>query len=371
MQSTAPCLNYKISGINISRALINFFQQLDNYVETIIAQVRMLPEAGSQTSAWLQAFDDISVDANEVFDSTKLRFEELNASSVATKEELERAKSVLQDLATEIQGQKGRMDTLITQQGESFTKSEQDRAAQFIAAEQSRNTAFSTSQADRSTQFTTASKEMDASVKKLIEVNQEKLDQIQTDRENDSSDLIEKLTAQLARAEVIVGTIVKTTMSGNYQIIANREYRNAWVMRYSAIASFLLVGAMIVWAVIISHLGDDGVKLSTVVIRLSFGFLFVLPGIYCARESSRHWAAEKHNRRIALELASLGPFLAELDIEKRDEIIVEKAREYFGNKPPDKNGEEEAVSSSLRGFSIRGDKLFKLLEEIAKIIRGK
>src|SRR6185312_1016801 len=107
----------------------------------------------------------------------------------------------------------------------------QDRAAQFIAAEQSRNTAFSTSQADRSTQFTTASKEMDASVKKLIEVNQEKLDQIQTDRENDSSDLIEKLTAQLARAEVIVGTIVKTTMSGNYQIIANREYRNAWVMR--------------------------------------------------------------------------------------------------------------------------------------------
>jgi hypothetical protein len=348
-----------------------FFQQLDSCVETIIAQVRLLPETSPRTSEWLEAFDDISMDANEVFESTKLRFEELIASSVATKDELARAKTGVQELTAEIQGQKGRMDTLITQQGESFTKSEQDRAAQSIAAEQARTTAFATSQAERSTQFAAASAGLETSVKKLIEENQEKLDKIETDREKDSSDLVEKLMAQLGRAEVIVGTIVKTTMSGNYQIIANREYKNAWGMRISAVISFLLVGAMIVWAVVISHLGDDGVKLSTVVIRLSFGFLFVLPGIYCARESSRHWAAEKHNRRIALELASLGPFLAELKVEKRDEIIVEKAREYFGNRAQEENDQEGAASASLRGFSIRGDKLFKLLEDIAKIIRGK
>ena len=208
---------------------------------------------------------------------------------------------------------------------------------------------------------------IDTTAAELIETQKQQMDGVVTEATQKYENLLTEIGEQLDKAVEIVGTIVKTTMSGNYQIIANREYRNAWIMRGVAIASFLLMGAMVIWAVWSMNFSEDGMVWDTFAFRISLGFAFLIPGFYCAKEANRHWNAEKHNRRLALELAALDPFLIKLDEAKRKEIIAKKADEYFGQ------GSSHAASDDFPGLKdihLRGDQLLKLAQQIAKIVRG-
>ena len=116
------------------------------------------------------------------------------------------------------------------------------------------------------------------------------------------------------------------------------------------------------------YFGDNGINWTIVAIRISLGLAFLVPGIYCAKESNRHWDSEKKNRRIALELAALGPFLVKLDEPKRKEIIEKMAGEYFGRR----SGIEDSNDNKwMEGFSVRGDQVKPLAEWIVKMLRGK
>ncbi len=125
---------------------------------------------------------------------------------------------------------------------------------------------------------------------------------------------------------------------------------------------------MVIWAVSSMHFNKNGIDWGTFAFRISLGFAFLIPGIYCAKESSRHWNAEKHNRRLALELAALDPFIVKLDEAKQKEIIEKKADEYFGKKSPQ---ESEEDVPGLKDVYLRADQLIKVAERIAKIIRSK
>lgn len=51
---------------------------------------------------------------------------------------------------------------------------------------------------------------------------------------------------------------------------------------------------------------------------------------YAGREAAKHGERERHNRRLELEIASVGPFLAELPKDERDTVLKAVADRTFG-----------------------------------------
>ncbi|MHB2027025.1 MAG: hypothetical protein ACYCPQ_10415 [Elusimicrobiota bacterium] len=346
---------------------IVFWQQLNNQTDTLIANVRNLPSSDGVAPS-VETLDELSADMNGAIKGAQETVNGLQATATATDKKYQEAQAKLQNFESEIQAQKTRLDLMITQQGEAFSKAEQGRAAQFTKVEQDRLAKFIEAQEQKKVKFEATVAEFEKSNMKTIQKHEEEFSAIEGTSRSKSDELLLKINGQLDKAVEIVGTIVKTTMSGNYQIIANREYRNAWAMRGVAIAGFLALGGMVIWAVSLMKVGPNGIDWSTFAFRLSLATAFLVPGLYCAKESSRHWLEEKHNRRISLELAALDPFIVKLDEAKQKQIIEKMADEYFGRGAAHEMGEDQAAWKKMQ-FSA--DQLFNLAERIAKILHAK
>lgn len=346
---------------------VSFWQQLNSQTDALIANVRTLPSSDGAIPS-VETLEELSADMNGTIKEAQETVKGLQAGAAATDKKYQEAQAKLQSFELEIQAQKARLDLMITQQSEAFSKAEQDRAAQFAKVEQDRSTKFIEAQDQKRAKFEASSTEFEKSKMETIKKHQEELSKIEEAGRSKSDELLLKINGQLDKAVEIVGTIVKTTMSGNYQIIANREYRNAWVMRGVAIAGFLAMGGMVIWAVSSMTMGPNGIDWSTFAFRLSLATAFLGPGLYCAKESSRHWTEEKHNRRISLELAALDPFIVKLDEAKQKQIIEKMADEYFGRGPAHEMGDDQTAWKKMQ-FSA--DQLFNLAERIAKILHVK
>ncbi|OCC14777.1 hypothetical protein DBT_1837 [Dissulfuribacter thermophilus] len=342
------------------------WQQLDNHTEGLINLIRTLATSdGAQ--ALEECLEELRTDMNAAIEEAQKAILDLQNTADGTEKKFQKTNEQLKGLAAEITSQKARLDQMLIQHNEAFTKAQQERATQFTNTEQERITKFGEAQEQRKSKFDAMVNEFEKTKKEVIKKHQAELASIESDGKKKSDELLTLINGQLDKAVEIVGTIVKTTMSGNYQIIANREYKNAWIMRGIAILAFLGMGGMVIWAVSSMNLGPNGINWSTFAFRISLGTAFLIPGIYCAKEASRHWNAEKHNRRIALELAALDPFLVKLDEAKQKEIIEKKADEYFGQGV---SQDREDDLPALKNIYLRGDQLFKFVERIAKIVHG-
>ncbi|MDH4203885.1 MAG: hypothetical protein OEV87_13470 [Phycisphaerae bacterium] len=342
------------------------WQVLNNHTDAIVSQSQPLPQ-DSGVHASLESLDELRNDMETVIDNARKAVEELGKSAAGSDDKFNNANNKVDELVAEIATQKARLDQMLTQHNETFSKAQQERAILFTNTEQDRQTKYGESQEKRKQFFTEITDEFKETANNVIKEHQGQLKNIEIDGQSKSDEIIDSINSQLDKAVEIVGTIVKTTMSGNYLISANREYRNAWLMRGVAILAFLGMGGMVIWAVGSMNIGPTGIDWSTFAFRLSLGTAFLIPGFYCAKESSRHWIAERQNRRIALELAALDPFLVKLDEAKQKEIIEKKADEYFGH------GSSHSVEDdfpTLKEVYLRGDQLFKIVERVAKIVHG-
>lgn len=330
------------------------WQNLNNNTDSLLNLIPALP-ASDGKEAWIDYFEELRADMDSVIRGAQETLQKLQNEAESTKGKFQQSKQKLKELESEIQAQKTRLDQMLTQQNTTFNTSEQERTKR-----------FNESQEQKKNQFETLVKTFEQTKNDIIAKYQAKLKSIEKEGEKRSHEIISQINAQLDKAVEIVGTIVKTTMSGNYQIVASREYKNAWIMRGVAISAFLAMGGMMIWAVSSMDLSKNGIDWSTFAFRISLGFAFLIPGIYCAKEASRHWNAERHNRRLALELAALDPFIVKLDEVKQKEIIEKKADEYFGRKLLD-----DESPSSLKDMVFSGQQLAVIAQEIVKILRAK
>ena len=97
--------------------------------------------------------------------------------------------------------------------------------------------------------------------------------------------------------------------------------------------------------------------------RVGVGLALLVPAYYCARESAKHREAEKRNRRLQIELATIEPYLEKLnDDPAMRQILKEKANSYFmgqlQKEPVDHVDSESESKESKR----REDQLMELLK---------
>lgn len=328
------------------------WQALNNVLDPLLKKVVILfaPNAPKSISESIRSFID-GVHAEK----DKLSKIVLDVQKVANESNVQfkQVEQKLDELKLDVDKQKIRLDTMLTEQTSVFNNSETSRNQKFTQAQQ-----------QQKEDFDAEIEEFTARKGEVIKLHAAKLNEIEVKSSQDSESLVEKIQLQLDKAVEIVGTIVTTSISGDYKLIANREYKNAWRMRLVALAFFGLMALMVGMVIYDLH-GDAAKNWEVFAIRISLSLVFGLPGIYLAKESARHWSAEKNNRRLALELATLDPFINKLDESKRVEILMKKADEYFGGKATHMQGDD---GFNMQDVHLNVNQLLKIAEKISKIV---
>lgn len=252
-----------------------------------------------------------------------------------TREEMTSAREALAELQTAIQQEKARTDEALRRFEAQFSGAEAERRKEAQSALTNLQSQISeveerflASQESRQERFTEALEAQTERVKEAAIAIGESQEELEAEYALRVQKHLKDLEDKKRAAEKIVGAVAQTGMVGGYQKIANAEQKTTRVWQIITVLSILgFVGLMLF---VVPTPADEALEWSELVGRtlaaLGLGGL----AAYAGKEASKHAERERHNRRIELEIASVGPFLAELPKEERDEIIKDIADRTFG-----------------------------------------
>lgn len=184
--------------------------------------------------------------------------------------------------------------------------------------------------------------------------NQKIFDEQKKHFEANSENVIKKLNDKLSEANKIVNIVGNVGVTGNYQNIANEHKKSADNFRMIALAFMITMSGLLIWSIV--ELSHGEFNLYKSLVRILAAAVLTYPAIYAARESSKHRKLETQNRKLELELASIGPFIELLNEDKKHVIKEELVKKYFGNHTLGDDAKDDDE------ISING------LEKILKII---
>lgn len=174
----------------------------------------------------------------------------------------------------------------------------------------------------------------------------EEVDKLKQSINSDTETLIDDLTNKLEEAKKIMGVISDVTVTGDYQNVATGHKRTADIFRLVAIALMLILSFLLISTIWKINSGNYDWTIS--IVRILAAAALSYPATYAARESSKHRNLEVINRKAALELAAIGPFIELMPEDKKEAIKEKLVGKYFGNTTSEtKPGDEEITISGL------------------------
>lgn len=161
----------------------------------------------------------------------------------------------------------------------------------------------------------------------------EKFETLLTDSKSNAASNLAKMNEHLDRAKEILGIVASSVVGGHYKETAERDFKSANIYRRLALAFFVVMAGMIAYVVL--SVNGIGCRWEMGLFRVGVGMALLIPAYYCAKESSKHREAERRNRRLQIELATIEPYLEKLDSpDEMKAILKEKANSYFMGQVP-------------------------------------
>jgi hypothetical protein len=239
----------------------------------------------------------------------------------------------------EFEAQKTRIDSLVTSQTEAFQASQIERANLFTQEAESRKLSHEL-----------WTKNADDKFNATLDATQKAADKH-----------LQEMELQKARAKEILGIVAASGVSGHYQKTANREFWSAEILR--GIALLFFIGMIGMVAYVVFTLKGDKLDWQMGLFRIGVGLALLAPAYYCTRESSKHREAEKRNRRLQIELATIEPYLENLnDVAERQAIFKQKAEGYFLGQLQKEPSDDTDTGLHSKEFKRIQDQLMDLLK---------
>ncbi|WP_198079389.1 hypothetical protein [Acinetobacter calcoaceticus] len=171
-----------------------------------------------------------------------------------------------------------------------------------------------------------------------------------------SKEEMQRLNWNIESFQNIASTETQKEISKHYFKKAGSEKITYWVATGATICLILLSLGLVAWALydyynnyisISNCVGNNNINtclanlravrdatqslgITFFIMRFAFSLLLFLTVIYTSRIAIRAYNHWRHSENMHLKLASLNPFIGNLDKEKRDEIHIGLVPDYFG-----------------------------------------
>jgi hypothetical protein len=238
----------------------------------------------------------------------------------------------LSELATEIVNERSRLATVATEFQSQFSAAQELRSREFSEGQNNRQEKFTT----LFTEYTQKLSEHNAEFAREREVAVQKHDAALADLHQqfaaNAKAVLDQIDEHKRDVEKLVGVIGNLGVTSGYQKVANYARMSTIVWQAVAVLSMVVV---IVFAFNVflpllqnqQHTGFDWHQFaSRLVIMIPVGVL----AAYAAHQGDKYQEMERRNRRLALELEAVGPYLAPLPVDKQEAFRLQLGERTFG-----------------------------------------
>lgn len=250
-------------------------------------------------------------------------------------------KDALEVLKSSIDNEKTRIDTMVT-----------DFQAKFLKGQEERNDKSAQLHEEFKGNFEDLIDESESTFKNFAEEHKSKFEnqfniqaanfedqqnenrvlfiELFNDLETKMKEEIEKIEKMNEEAKSILGTMSINGLANGYKEIADKERISALVWNVISVLSLVGLLAVGIQFIISQGTGMTWVTLTSRLIITGIGLTLFT---YGAKQAGNHRTEESRNRKIQVELASLNPYLVDLEESKQKEVKEALAHRYFGAEP--------------------------------------
>lgn len=308
--------------------------------EKTIVEIR--DNFATQIEQFEEQFTNEHENLHKVFEERVSVFEkEIKTKQDGFEEELTEAlgeAKALQRLSTEttetINSQKDRLDNAIAEFQRQFSERIGEYQRQFSDSEEERRRKLESSILSRDRAYKKETTERSAEIGAWREEVASNFSKDKETFDTSSQLLIEQLRKFAKEAEVTLGLMSEKSLQNDFITQADREKDRAWswnLATFVTVALLLLaIGYIFVHTIIVPSTADPILYpqiLSKFLVTAVMGII----ARWTSRQANRHLAEERRLRRLALELATINPFLNNLPPEIQHKVKEILAMRYYGN----------------------------------------
>ena len=323
---------------SLSNSLQSVTQEVQNYIAN--GNVAHIINANSHGDAALTYLAQINILlTTEDFMAAKEAAESYRSG-------LENTLKIVTEKTSQFSSDLDSLRTRLTELGEELTAERTrlttitgDFQAQFSTAQESRSTTYVNDQKERQDRFTTLFNDF---TQKLTEQNAEFIKQredIARLHQNELADLKKQFVDEAAKqhkeildrkaeVEKLVGVIGNLGVTSGYLTTANEARRTVRIWQ------IITVGAMLILIEIAYFAFLPAIKAEfswpsfagRVFVALTVGAL----AAYAGTQADKYQKIERYNRRLALELEAIGPYIAPLSEDKQADFRIKVGERSFG-----------------------------------------
>jgi hypothetical protein len=325
-----------------------YLDNANNQLDVVLAQLPLLDKRPSAKTAEASAviLGSVRRSANETLKAIELSIHELATELTATDRK-----------AVEIREE-------IDRKSQSFTTDMQRFSQRFEEEETGRRKAhkdlLDEMQDDIAVAITTNEERAgDATAK--VELSLKDLLDSQTAK---AAELLQALESDKASAQNLLGIVGETGLIKGYQKEANSKRNEARFWRGVALVAFGFTAYVGYRVFSPPATGQVVLNWEDLLSRSVLVAVIGLTAAYAAKEASTAGRAEELNRRAELQLASVGPFIAELAADKRQEIREKYVERMYVPMSPELRSDPDKTVATV------GQLMLNLLKEIPDILKA-
>lgn len=277
-----------------------------------------------------------SIQANLAQLASSLQIEQQKLSQIATDHQgqfssAQEARS--KEFSESLRAVNESVTRLITDYQSQFSSAQDARSAENTAAELARQKAFN----DTIAEFIKKLAEQDAEFTKqrtaFVLASETDLGTLVSDFKVKGTEIVDDLEKKQTYVEKLVGVIGNLGVTSGYLRVANQSRWAMWLWQAATVGSMITL-SIVAYKTLHAVEGQNGqfswVSFAArVLVLLSLGVIAAYSGI----QGDRLFTEEKRNRKLALELEAIGPYLAPLPVEDQNKFRIQIGERSFGREP--------------------------------------
>ena len=309
--------------------------------------------------------------AKEAAESYRQRVEqalaELNANAAQVKVDQDNVRARLTELATEISSEKSRLSALGGEFQSQFSSAQELRSQEYSAAQKDRQETYAKTSAEYVVKFAEQTAEMSQRRAELTQQHVKDLEDLRNKFVGESNAIRDEMQARKVEVEELLGVIGSIGVSSGYQKIATEAKYTTWLWQAVTVLSLLglvTIAVKVFMPVVQGEFTWTGFA-GRVFVSVTVGLL----AGYAATQADRYQKLERSNRQAAIEFQAIGPFIAPLQPDKRDEFRLKIGDRSFGQRFPEVTSGD--IKSPVTILDLLHSKDFRsFVADIVKAAKG-
>ena len=287
-------------------------------------------------------------------------------AAAKNRKELEAIQSRIAELTIEINAEKARVTATTTEFQSQFSKAQETRSSEYAEAQKGRQETF----AQLTTEYTAKLLEQNAEFTKqrtdVARRHFEELEALKQTFVENTSKIRDEIVERKEEVEELLGVIGSMGVTSGYQHTANEAKWTTRLWQGVTVISLLALIGVAIYAILL--VGQDKFTWSIFAGRLYISVTFGLLAAYSASQADRYQKLERVNRRLALELQAMGPFMAPMAVDKQQEFRLKIGERSFGHRDEESRGSDTSPAT-LVDLLLHSKEFKGFIVEIVKAVK--